>query len=226
MKHLPIHELFYTWQGEGLHAGRSAFFIRTYGCPVKCPWCDSAGTWHPDYIPGSIERLLPEHLADLARSHSPDFVVITGGEPAIHDLSDLTGALHGYGLPVHLETSGAFPLRGEFDWVTVSPKWWKLPLPENLARASELKIIVEDENSIDRWNREIGTLVTTEHVWLHPEWSQRENPVVLHSISDWVKAHGAPFRAGWQLHKCYQVDLLDVRSRPAVPLGGNPALGY
>ncbi|MGE9296349.1 MAG: 7-carboxy-7-deazaguanine synthase QueE, partial [Puniceicoccales bacterium] len=118
----PIVEYFASFQGEGLHGGRSAFFIRTYGCPVKCPWCDSANTWHPDHRPEHIERFTVAQLTELAATARPDFVVITGGEPTVHDLRPLTDSLHAAGLRVHLETSGAFPLKGDFDWVTVSPK--------------------------------------------------------------------------------------------------------
>lgn len=206
--------------------GRSAFFIRTFGCPVKCPWCDSAGTWHPDYIPKGIAKQSPQDLAYMAAEHSPDCVVITGGEPAIHDLTPLTTALHAHGLQVHLETSGAFPLQGDFDWVTVSPKWQKMPLEENLRRADEIKIIVEDENSIDRWNEEIHSFIDTTHVWLHPEWSHRDDPTILRSITEWTKEHGSPFRPGFQLHKLYHADLLDSRSRSNVPLGGDHLLGF
>lgn len=206
--------------------GRSAFFIRTFGCPVKCPWCDSAGTWHPDYIPEDIEKQSAVELAELAAVNNPDCVVITGGEPAIHDLSPLTTALHERGMQVHIETSGAFPLQGDFDWVTVSPKWQKMPLEENLIRADEIKIIIEDVNSIDRWDKEIHSFIKTPHVWLHPEWSRRSDPEILRSITEWVKEHGSPYRPGYQLHKLYQADLLDPRSRSNVPLGGNHRLGF
>src|SRR4051812_7583345 len=134
---LPIYETFYAWQGEGCHMGRAAFFIRTFGCPVKCPWCDSAGTWHPDWVPDKIERFSAGELADRAVAHRAEFAVITGGEPTIHDLTELTTTLRRRGLPTHLETSGSFPIKGDFDWITVSPKWAKLPLPENLRRANE-----------------------------------------------------------------------------------------
>lgn len=226
MRKLPIHECFYTWQGEGCHLGRAAYFIRTFGCPVHCPWCDSAGTWHPGYVPEQINRMEPEILVDQAVKSGCSLVVITGGEPAIHDLGPLTRLLRGRNLPVHLETSGGFPLRGDFSWVTVSPKWWKRPLPEVLERADELKIIVEDAETIERWVMEIGDCLTGKVVWLHPEWSQRNNAEVLTAISRWVKTHGDPFRAGYQLHKCYQVDALDPRTQALAPLGGNPQLGY
>ena len=223
---LPIHERFFTWQGEGTHMGRSAYFIRTFGCPVHCPWCDSAGTWHPDYIPKHIDRLSPEALSEAAASHRPDCVVVTGGEPAIHDLRPLTEALHARDIPVHLETSGAFPIKGDFDWITLSPKRWRGPLDENIDRADEFKLIVDSENAIREWAEPYGERFGKRSVWLHPEWSERSNPAILDLITHWVKTHGAPYRAGWQLHKLYAVDQLDSGSQAPAPLGGDPLRGF
>ncbi len=222
----PIHETFHSWQGEGVHLGRSAFFIRLFGCPVKCPWCDSAGTWHPDYIPEQIEKRSPEELAEAAAAVGAEFVVITGGEPAIHDLKPLTDALRAKEVAIHLETSGAFVIQGDFDWITLSPKWQRLPLLENLDLADELKVIVEDENSIEKWIQYLGDAIGKAPVWLHPEWSQRENSEVLESITSTVKERGAPFRAGLQAHKFFKADLLDPSSAKPSPLGGNEELGY
>lgn len=226
MKSLPIHECFYTWQGEGVHSGRAAFFIRTFGCPVKCPWCDSAGTWHTEYVPDKIDKYLPHELAAMARKTASEFAVITGGEPAIHDLYPLTMALKEVGLVSHLETSGGFEIKGDFSWITVSPKWWKMPLKANIENADEIKIIVEDETTIDRWMEEIGGFINTKHVWLNPEWSQRDKLKVLKSISKKIKNSGSPFRAGYQVHKLYNVDSTDPNSKPPAPLGGKIEKGY
>lgn len=217
---LPVYETFHSWQGEGCHLGRSAYFIRLFGCPVHCPWCDSAGTWHPDFIPKNIAKIEVGTLADGALQAKPEFVVITGGEPAIHDLTPLTNALRERQLPAHLETSGAFPLRGAFAWVTLSPKWAKPPLPEVLEQADEFKLIVEDTSSLPRWVESIGPYFGRKPVWVHPEWSQRENPTVLNAITNWVKEHGAPYRAGWQIHKHYRADALDTQARPDASLAG------
>jgi len=202
-----VVEQFSSFQGEGCHAGRAAFFIRTFGCPVQCPWCDSANTWHPDYRPAHVDRCTVEELTDRAVAAQPDFVVITGGEPTIHDLTPLTDSLRGAGLAVHLETSGAFPWRGEFDWVTVSPKIYREPLRENVQRANELKLIVETPDSVSHWENALGTeLIRPERsVWLHPEWSLRDDKATLERIAKIVRERGAPFRAGWQLHKLYRV---------------------
>ena len=213
--------------------GKSAYFIRTFGCPVKCPWCDSAGTWHPGHTPKNVEKAEVETLVNDAVSSGCDFVVLTGGEPTIHDLSSLTDGLKSHNIPIHLETCGAFPFRGQFDWVTLSPKWWKLPLADNLSFANEFKIIVEDETSISKWNEELDLASFGLPVWLHPEWSAlndsshpERKSEVLSSISNWVKEHRSPFRAGYQLHKLYDVDRLDPNSRELVPLGGDPQKGY
>ena len=227
---LPIHERFYSFQGEGLHAGRAAYFIRTFGCPVHCPWCDSAGTWHPDYIPKKIDRFTPEELAAEASKTAAEFTVITGGEPTIHNLTDLTDALHSAGQKVHLETSGAFPIQGNFDWITLSPKRWKLPLADNIDRADEFKLIIDRPQAIKEYvdvlmkndvNIKDGSVI-----WLHPEWSQHNNLQILNSVTEWIKQYGAPYRAGWQLHKNYVADQLDHRSAPPVPLGGISEQGF
>lgn len=239
----PIHERFHAFQGEGVHAGRSAFFIRTFGCPVHCPWCDSAGTWHKDYVPKKVIRLTVDELVNEALESGCEFVVITGGEPTVHDLGPLCFALRMANLDVHLETCGAYVFdRTGFDWVTVSPKWDKLPLSTNLRSANEIKVIVEVEESINQWTQTIcditgsadieGALIGAltpagvTPVWLHPEWSKRDAPAILQKIAKHIKAHGDPFRAGWQLHKLYSVDGLDGRSQRLSPLGGNPDLGY
>lgn len=225
---LPIHEQFYTFQGEGVHAGRAAYFIRTFGCPVHCPWCDSAGTWHPDYIPKHINRLSIKALVKEVAKTKAEITVITGGEPAIHNLTELVDALHGIGQMAHLETSGAFAIKGELDWVTLSPKRWKLPLAENVARADEFKIIVDRIEALDEYSQMLGDLGANPKtpIWLHPEWSQHGNQALLDAITEWIKGHGAPYRAGWQMHKNYAADLKDARSAPAAPLGGDPKQGY
>jgi len=221
----PVNETFLSWQGEGVHLGRKAFFIRLQGCPVKCAWCDSASTWHPQYVPKQVRKSTADELAAEAKAAEPQFVVITGGEPCVHDLAPLVAALAAVGLPPHLETCGAFPIAPGFAWVTVSPKWAKLPLPESLQRADEVKLIVEAPDSVDRWTQAVGGRWAAPNVWLHPEWSQRANPAILTAITDHVKRFGGVFRAGWQVHKPYSADALDARARPPVPLGGDPAKG-
>jgi organic radical activating enzyme len=222
----PVNETFLSWQGEGVHMGRKAFFIRLQGCPVKCTWCDSASTWHPNYVPKNIRKASANELANEAKESKPDFVVITGGEPCIHDLVPLLSALKSVPLDIHLETCGAFTIPESFSWVTLSPKWAKLPTVEALARADEVKLIIESVDSAEKWTQQVGGTWAAKHVWLHPEWSRRADSSILKAITDFVKEKGAPFRAGWQVHKPYLADALDSRTRPPAPLGGDPRLGF
>lgn len=215
--------------------GRSAFFIRTFGCPVHCPWCDSAGTWHKEWVPKEIERFTTEALALEVLEADPAFAVFTGGEPTVHkNLPDFAHSVRGLGYPVHLETCGAFVFDAYvFDWITLSPKREKLPTERNLRAASELKIIIDHPNAVDEWVATLDSIcgsrawASHKSVWLHPEWSQRENPTVLNAISNAIKANkGINLRAGWQMHKLYKVDSLDKKTKPLAPLGGNPQNGY
>ena len=202
----PVFETFHSWQGEGEHVGRSAFFIRLYGCPIRCTWCDSAGTWKSDWSGArNVRNVDAFELADVAAAARPDFVVITGGEPAIHDLAPLVDALHAKKIRVNIETCGAFEIRGNVDWVTLSPKPQRPPIAENWARANEIKLIISAPGDIAFWEEKIGQN-SASSIWLHPEWSQRENRDVLNAISAHVRERGSPFRAGWQVHKLYGVD--------------------
>ena len=230
----PIHEIFHTFQGEGVHMGKAAFFVRLYGCPVHCPWCDSAGTWHPKWVPNFVRRLSAEAIAGEARVSNAGISVITGGEPTIHDLAALASALRAEGMMRHLETSGGFPITGDWDWITLSPKRWKPPLPINVILAHEFKLIIEKPEDIEFYlsmidgDRKRRPLELQAPVWLHPEWSHRADKVVLNAITEAVKRSGGQgrLRAGWQLHKFYSADSLDPGSRPLVPLGGDPSKGY
>lgn len=216
--------------------GCSAYFIRTFGCPVHCPWCDSAGTWHKDYVPESIDRIPVSQLTNEAIECNPSFVVLTGGEPTVQpNLPHLARSIAERGkLAVHIETCGGFDFdQTHIDWMTLSPKREKLPLKSNLALASEFKIIVDHPQAVNEWISTLTNIYGSTHwsrgrsIWLHPEWSKREDPDILDAISEAVKSLTEyNVRAGYQLHKLYRVDSLDKRSKPTVPLGGNPELGY
>ncbi len=141
---LPVVETFHSLQGEGVHSGRSAFFIRLAGCTVGCPWCDTKHSWpaaaHPLH---SLDALAKE--AQQAAAAGAGFVVITGGEPLHHDLDELTAALHQRtALPLHLETSGVDRLSGHFDWITLSPKRHRPPSDDLLRHCHELKVVVHE----------------------------------------------------------------------------------
>jgi organic radical activating enzyme len=138
---LPVVETFHSLQGEGVHAGRSAFFIRLGGCRVGCSWCDTKHSWPEAVHP---RRTVAELAAEAASATGAAFVVITGGEPLHHDLTDLCAALGAADrpLPLHLETSGVDQLSGRFDWISLSPKAHQPPTAELLAACDELKVVI------------------------------------------------------------------------------------
>lgn len=220
----PIYEHFHSFQGEGDHCGKAAYFIRTYGCPLQCKWCDSAGTWHKNWVPNNIQKMNVQEIVNLTIEKS-GFIVITGGEPCVFNLEPLTNEFKNVGKTVHLETSGAFQIKGSVDWLTVSPKWSKKPLEENVELANEIKLIVENKNSIELWLERLK-IQKNVSIWLHPEWSQRNNLEILNYISNFVKRNGSQFRAGWQLHKLYLADNLDENTKNNIPLGGEEKNGY
>src|SRR5690554_960746 len=138
MMKYPVMEHFYTLQGEGHYTGHAAYFIRLGGCDVGCVWCDVKESWpmeaHPTYDVAEMVAWVKQFPVKI--------VVITGGEPTMHDLEPLTQALKAEGLKTHIETAGVYPLTGTWDWVTLSPKKFKAPLQENMPLADELKVVV------------------------------------------------------------------------------------
>jgi 7-carboxy-7-deazaguanine synthase len=199
-----VAEHFFSFQGEGLHIGRAAYFVRLYGCDVQCTWCDSAFTWKKELRP-KIERLSAEQISSLVSElHRDVFVVLTGGEPCLYDLTAITDAIRAQGRKIHLETAGHLPIRGEFDCITVSPKWMfgKEPLEENMGKATQIKLIVSGEKELKEQLQLVGERCCD--IWLQPEESRRNQPEVLASIANAVK-NNPRLRAGWQLHKDYFV---------------------
>ncbi|MDQ6814860.1 MAG: 7-carboxy-7-deazaguanine synthase QueE, partial [Bacteroidota bacterium] len=139
---LPVMEAFYTIQGEGFHQGRAAYFIRLAGCNVGCFWCDVKESWDVDKHP----RIATDDIVDQANREPGRLAVITGGEPLMHQLDELTFKLQSAGFETNIETSGSFPLSGHWDWICVSPKKFKPPTKEALTQANELKVIIYNKN--------------------------------------------------------------------------------
>lgn len=195
---LPVMETFYSLQGEGFHQGKAAFFIRLGGCDVGCVWCDVKESWDASKHPQvTIEALVQE-----AVSYPSPLVIITGGEPLLHSLDSLTNALKGAGKQVHLETSGSSPLSGNFDWICVSPKKFKAPLPEVLHQADELKVIVFNRHDFT-WGETFQTQVPASCLlYLQPEWDQRDSVTPL--IIGYIEQNPA-WRLSLQIHKYVQI---------------------
>jgi len=185
---LPVMESFYTLQGEGFHQGKAAYFIRLGGCDVGCVWCDVKDSWDASRHPQrSVEALVNEVKATPAH-----IVVITGGEPLMHNLDALTEALQDAGLRTHIETSGAHPLSGTWDWICLSPKKFKTPLPEVIDKADELKVVIYHKSDFD-WAERFAAQVRPDcKRYLQPEWGRREQVTPL--IIDYIRSN-----PGWQL---------------------------
>ena len=191
---LPVMEAFYTVQGEGLYSGQAAYFIRLAGCDVGCVWCDVKDSWDASKHP---RLALADIVAEAAR-HPARIAVITGGEPLMHDLTGLTSALREVGFRTHLETSGAYPLSGEWHHICFSPKKFKAPLPAVAAEAHELKVVVFNAHDL-LWAEQHAAGVGSDcTLYLQPEWDRREAMMPL--ITAHVKAHPR-WRISLQTHK-------------------------
>lgn len=176
-------EHFYTLQGEGLHSGKASYFIRLGGCDVGCVWCDVKESWDADKHP----TMTVEEIVAAAMKHPGRLVVITGGEPAMHDLAALTNALKENGFTINIETSGSSPLFGILDWVTLSPKKFKAPLQSALDKADELKVVVFNKSDF-KWAEEHAAKVPAHcKLYLQPEWSKKDNITQL--VIDYILEH-------------------------------------
>lgn len=190
----PIMEYFYTIQGEGHYSGRAAYFIRTAGCNVGCVWCDVKESWEAgDHPILSIEEILTE-----VEKVNPDFVVITGGEPAMYSLKTLVNALQEKGIEVAIETSGTYPLDAEIDWYCFSPKKFKAPIEEAYEKANELKVVVFHPSDLE-WAEGHATKVNKDCLlYLQPEWSKEAQNLPL--IIEYVKKN-PKWKISLQTHK-------------------------
>jgi 7-carboxy-7-deazaguanine synthase len=195
---LPLMEAFYTIQGEGYHQGRAAYFIRLGGCDVGCVWCDVKESWDAAAFP---LRTVSE-MADEAKKFPGRIAVVTGGEPLMHDCGPLTRKLHEAGFQTHIETSGAYPLSGDWDWICLSPKKFKQPLPGPVEQADELKVVIFHPSDF-KWAESFANRVKPScKLYLQPEWSKRESVTPL--ISAYIMDN-PQWEFSLQLHKYIQV---------------------
>lgn len=195
---LPVMEHFYTLQGEGFHQGKAAYFIRLGGCDVGCVWCDVKESWdaekHPKFDVQSLRFEVTKTPAEI--------IVITGGEPLMHDLTELTKELHAGGFKTHLETSGAYPLTGSWDWICLSPKKFKAPLPGILLKADELKVVIFNRSDFE-WAEKYAAQVSSNcKLYLQPEWDKADQMTPL--IIDYIKAN-PKWELSLQIHKYINV---------------------
>lgn len=202
---LPVMESFYTIQGEGFYQGRAAYFIRLGGCDVGCVWCDVKESWDASKHPQrTVTDIVEEVLNNCPAGNDGKgpVIVITGGEPLMHDLEELTAALHAEGYQTNIETSGSWPVSGSWDWICLSPKKFKAPLPEILPLANELKVVIFNKSDF-AWAEKYAAQVSPGcKLYLQPEWDRSQDMTPL--IVDYIKAN-PKWEFSLQIHKYMQV---------------------
>ena len=197
-KKLPVMEEFYTLQGEGFNMGKAAYFIRLGGCDVGCAWCDSKETWNASLFP----PVPVEDVVERASQHAAKTVVVTGGEPSLYPLDIFTDSLKKKGITTMLETSGAYPLTGEWDWICLSPKKNAPPRKAIYARSQELKVIIQTKADLE-WAEKNAVYVSSEcKLFLQPEWSVADR--IMDTLTEYVMEH-PQWRISLQSHKYMRI---------------------
>jgi organic radical activating enzyme len=192
-KLLPLMEEFYTIQGEGFHTGKAAYFIRVGGCDVGCHWCDVKESWDAKLHPPTLSIYIVENVKKYAKT-----VVVTGGEPLMWNLDFLTDELKKAQIKTHIETSGAYPLSGTWDWICLSPKKTKLPLAPIYTKANELKIIIQNKHDFKFAEEQALKVNENCELFLQPEWSKRD--LMTPQIVDYVMEN-PQWKISLQTHK-------------------------
>ncbi len=191
---LPVMESFYTLQGEGYHAGKAAYFIRLGGCDVGCVWCDVKESWDASIHP----QFTVDEIVEGALAYTGRMAVITGGEPLMYNLDELTASLQKAGFKTNIETSGVYEMSGHWDWVCFSPKKFKTPHESIYKQANELKVIVYNKSDFAFAEKYAASVNENCILLLQPEWSRHQEMLPL--IIDYVKAN-PKWRVSLQTHK-------------------------
>jgi 7-carboxy-7-deazaguanine synthase len=191
---LPVMEAFYTIQGEGIHSGSAAYFIRLGGCDVGCVWCDVKDSWDA----GKWPVLDIHEIVGAALEYPGRLVVITGGEPLMYNLEPLTALLHEKGFKINIETSGVYPVTGNFDWICFSPKKFKNPHPSIYSLADELKVVIYHKSDFGFAEEHAKRVKDSCKKLLQPEWSKRESMTA--QIINYVKSY-PNWKISLQTHK-------------------------
>jgi len=201
-RRLPVMEAFYTIQGEGFFQGRAAYFIRLGGCDVGCVWCDVKESWDASKHPmKSIEEIIATANQESPTSENR-LAVVTGGEPLLYNLDELTSELKRNGFQTNIETSGSSPISGYWDWICLSPKKFKAPLSDVIDIANELKVVVFNKSDFD-WAEKYASQVPSNcKLYLQPEWDRAQHVTPL--IIDYIKEN-PKWELSLQIHKYINV---------------------
>ena len=191
---LPVVEEFFSLQGEGYHTGKAAYFIRIGGCDIGCSWCDSRFSWN-----AALHAMVKtSSIIDRVIESGADSVVVTGGEPLMWSLDFLCNGLKNRKISTFIETSGAYPLSGTWDWICLSPKQNMPPVVEICKVADELKVIIQDNGDFE-WAEKYHIMVNKEcRLYLQPEWSRFE--IIIPEIVEYIKKNPS-WRISLQVHK-------------------------
>ncbi len=190
---LPLMEEFYTIQGEGFHTGTAAYFVRIGGCDVGCHWCDVKESWNAESHPPTAIGQIVENAKKFANT-----VVVTGGEPLMWNMNPITQTLHSQNISIHIETSGAYPLTGKWDWICLSPKKNKLPTQTVYNAANELKVIIHNRHDFVFAEEQAQKVNPNAILFLQPEWSKKDE--ITAQIVDYVMQN-PKWRISLQTHK-------------------------
>ena len=191
----PLVDEFYTLQGEGFHFGKAAYFLRIGGCDIGCQWCDTKQSWNPEVHPVVTINQILQNI----QKYKVKDIVVTGGEPLMYPMDKLCNIMHTNGIKTYLETSGAYPLTGTWDWICLSPKKQQPPFKDIYTKADELKVIIYNVEEDIAWAEEVAKKVSSNcHLYLQPEWSRRKinTPLVI----DYIKTH-TKWKLSLQTHK-------------------------
>ncbi len=195
---LPLMEAFYTLQGEGHHAGRAAYFIRLGGCDVGCHWCDVKESWDGDAHPKTTaSQIVADAVLQPAR-----LAVVTGGEPLMYDLTELTDKLLSEQFETNIETSGVYKVTGSWDWICFSPKKFKTPHQGIYMKANELKVVIYNKSDFEFAETHAALVRPNCILALQPEWSKIDEMLPL--IIDYIKQNPR-WRMSLQSHKYMQI---------------------
>ncbi|MEI8053057.1 MAG: 7-carboxy-7-deazaguanine synthase QueE [Bacteroidota bacterium] len=195
----PVMEHFYTIQGEGFHQGRAAYFVRLGGCDVGCVWCDVKDSWDADAHP---KMSIGEIIKNIKQQTDSGLVVITGGEPLMHNLTALTKAIQDAGYQTNIETSGAHQLTGTWDWICLSPKKFKIPQEEILPFVSELKVVIFNKTDFEWAENYAAKVDPLCKLYLQPEWDK--SAAITPLIIEYVKRN-PKWEISLQIHKYINV---------------------
>lgn len=202
-------EIFASIQGESSDSGIPCVFIRLFGCPVGCSYCDQPQS------PSNRKRISVSNIIrQVKKFKGIDHVCITGGEPLIYEETiPLTQELMSEGYKVSIETSGCVPIpdlgyRRSFKFVMDI----KCPCSgvahknifENLLLLQsndEVKFVVSNREDYDYMVDVLRKYPTTASILVSPMFDESKKAVIGQELVQWIIEDRLKVRVQIQLHK-------------------------